>query len=79
MLSVIAFWLVRVLVRFYLAIFRHHHDEYGWSALHRHFSRVIGFEILAISAVRMTLGCDDNHNWFASGVIVLLFAATLVS
>ena len=78
-LSVTALSAVWVLVRLYLAFAKPADREPRLFALRRHATSVIGFGMLVVAAVRMALRYDDDRNWFASGVMVLLFSATLVS
>jgi hypothetical protein len=78
-LSLTAGWGVWVLVRFYLALARPTDHESRLFALRRHLSSVIGFGILIVTAFRMAMGYGDDHNLFASGALILLFSATLVS
>jgi hypothetical protein len=78
-LSVIAIWAVWVMVRFYQTLTGPKEDEPRFLALRRHFSTIAGFGILIYTAVRMALKIDVELNTFASGTIVLLFSATVVS
>jgi hypothetical protein len=48
-------------------------------ALRRHFSTIAGFGILIYTSVRMAMRIAVDLNLFASGTIVLLFSATVVS
>ena len=78
-LCVTAVWTFWVLARFYLAIAKPIDHEPRFHALRRHFSSVVGFGILSITALRMALNQGDDRSWFASAIIVLLFSATMVS
>jgi hypothetical protein len=52
----------------------------SWSmAVRRHLSSLIGFTILLVVTLRMALNWDQDYNWLAASMLVLLFSATTVS
>jgi len=66
-------------VRFYQTLFRPTPGESRLFMLRRHLSSLIGFTILVVAALRMGLSNEDERSLLASGIIVLLFSATMVS
>src|SRR6202020_782610 len=78
-LSVIAIWAIWVLVRFYQTLTGPKEDESRFLALRRHFSTLIGFGILIYAGVLMAMKIEVDLNLFATGAVVLLFSATVVS
>jgi len=78
-LCVIAIWAVWVLVRLYQTFASPEDQEPRMLALRRHFSTVVGFGILIVTALRMAMKLANDLNLFAAGTIVLLFSATVVS
>lgn len=78
-LSVIAIWAVWVVIRFYQTLTAPKDDEPRFAAVRRHFSTVIGFGLLIYTATRMVLRLSADLNTFATGTVVLLFSATVVS
>ena len=78
-LSVTALWAIWVLVRLYQTLTRPTAGEPRLFALRRHLSSLIGFTILIVAALRMGVRAEDERNWLASGTMVLLFSATIVS
>ncbi|HEY5009278.1 MAG TPA: hypothetical protein VII42_14845 [Caulobacteraceae bacterium] len=78
-LCVTGVWAAWVLVRLFQTLSGPQDHEPRLFALRRHFSTVVGFAILIVTAVRMALHLADDRNLFASGTIVLLFSATIVS
>jgi hypothetical protein len=67
------------LVRFYQTLFKPTAGESRLFTLRRHLSSLVGFTILVVAALRMGFGSEDERNWLASGTMVLLFSATMVS
>jgi hypothetical protein len=49
------------------------------AALRRHLSTVIGYGLLILATVRMTLNWGDNFNTLAASTMVLMFSATTAS
>jgi hypothetical protein len=78
-LGVSAAWAVWVLVRVYLAFTRPFAAGSRWQSLRRQLSSLIGFGMLIVAALRMTLNLGDSRNLFAIASIILLFSATTVS
>ena len=78
-LAVIAIWIAWVFIRIYQVLAGPGHLDTRLSNVRRHVPSLIGFGLVTYSALDMTLTQDDEHHLFASGTIVLLFAATAVS
>jgi hypothetical protein len=78
-LCVTGLWAAWVLVRLYQTLASPADHEPRLLALRRHFSTVVGFGILIFTATRMAMKLANDLNLFASGTIVLLFSATVVS
>jgi hypothetical protein len=70
---------VWVLVRLYQTLARPVEHEPRLFDLRRQVSSLVGFGILIVTGLRMALNLADDRNLFASGTIVLLFSATIVS
>jgi hypothetical protein len=68
---------VWVLIRLYLTMARPH--EARLMALRRHFGSLVGFGAMIFAAAKMALNQGVDLNLFATGVLVLLGSATVVS
>ena len=78
-LAATASWSAWVIIRFVQVLF-HRAEPRSWIlAVRRHFSSLIGFTMLLVSALRMALGWGEDYSWLAASMLVLLFSATTVS
>ncbi|HEY2835802.1 MAG TPA: hypothetical protein VGI89_04470 [Rhizomicrobium sp.] len=78
-LMVIAVWILWVFIRLYQVMAASGGMATRISNLRRHLPSLIGFGLITYAATTMALTPDDQRINFASGTIVLLFAATAVS
>ncbi|MGI4814168.1 MAG: hypothetical protein ACRYG5_14055 [Janthinobacterium lividum] len=78
-ICVTATWVGWMLLRLYRVVTGPSEHGAGFQGLRRHFSSVLGFGILIVTALRMALHDGDEHNLFASAILILLFSATAVS
>ena len=78
-LMVIAVWTLWVFIRLYQVMAAPDRIAARLSNLRRHLASLIGFGLITYAAAAMALTPDDQRINFASGTIVLLFAATAVS
>ena len=78
-LMVIAVWILWVFVRLYQVMTAPDGMAARISNVRRHLPSLIGFGLITYAAATMALTPDDERINFASGTIVLLFAATAVS
>ena len=78
-LMVIAVWILWVFIRLYQVMAAPGGMAARISNLRRHLPSLIGFGLITYAAATMALTPDDERINFASGTIVLLFAATAVS
>lgn len=72
-------WSAWVLIRFVRALVEQVQRRSWIYSLRRHISSLIGFGLMLVSAVRMTLNWGNSFNMFAAATLVLLFSATAVS
>jgi len=72
-------WVAWALVRLYQGMTGEGSVQYRLRSLRLHMGSLIGYSMLTLSALHMALSGEDERDWFAFAVIVLMFSATRVS
>jgi len=78
-LLVTAVWVAWVCIRVYQGATGGGGLAFRLRALRRHLATLIGYAMLVIAALDMALTGDDQIDWLAAAVMVLLFSAARVS
>ncbi|HWY60731.1 MAG TPA: hypothetical protein VNW15_02405 [Rhizomicrobium sp.] len=77
-LLITGIWVVWVFIRLYQGMMGEGSIRFRIRSLRRHVTSLIGYAMLVITALRMALTGEDERDWFAVAVIILLFSATRV-